>query len=59
MGCSHSVRRPENVKGGKSKLTGEVKKYQTFDYSEVPAGGQPPSLNPMEEAIPDISLHKS
>lgn len=36
MGCSHSQRRPENVRSGKSRLQGEISKYKNYDYSERP-----------------------
>lgn len=36
MGCSHSVRKNENVRSGKSKLQGEISKYRNYDYAERP-----------------------
>ena len=53
MGCSHSKRKPENVKTGKSRLVAEVKRYEKFDYSEKPAGDGPPTTQAMRSAIPD------
>ena len=56
MGCSHSKRKPENVKTGKSKLVAEIKKYEKFDYSEKPGGEGPPATQAMRSAIPDDDM---
>lgn len=34
MGCSHSKRKPENVRSGKSRLQGEIEKFKNFNYTE-------------------------
>lgn len=56
MGCSHSARKPENIKTGKSKLVAEIKKYERFNYAERPEDDQPPMTRAMQSAIPDDDM---
>ena len=54
MGCSHSARRPENVRTRSKKLMDEIKRYSKFDYNENPENAKPPKLQQAGQAIPEF-----